>query len=205
MTGATSAALAVRARALLAAVRTLPARLSWSGGGVLHRIGWSGVAGMLLGAAGIAALLFAGLHLEPAVQSDRDQLARVIAEQRDRPGAATELPASPTQRLEAFYGGFPAVADIPAGLGRLVKLAAADGLALEQGQYRLAAEAAGPLLRYEMKLPVRGTYRQVRRFVEAALVDAPYLALDRIEFRREAVGDAALEASVEFSLYVRTP
>jgi hypothetical protein len=58
-------------------------------------------------------------------------------------------------------------------------------------------------MRYQMKLPVRGTYRQLRQFIEQALAQLPSLALDGVEFRREAVGAAGLESGVEFSLYVR--
>lgn len=199
-----------RATAALAALQTmrsivlsLPARLSWAFAGVLHRIGWLGIAGVALILLGIATLLFSSLHLEPVVERDREGLAQALADTRSRPRPITEERQSPGARLEQFYGDFPVVADIPATLGTLVTLAAANGLALEQGQYRLGAEPAGSLLRYEMKLPVRGSYRQIRGFVEAVLVEVPSYALDGIEFKREAVRDTALDAVLDFSLYVR--
>ncbi|MBY0440268.1 MAG: hypothetical protein K2W80_18955 [Burkholderiales bacterium] len=184
-------------------VASLPARLSWAFAGAVHRIGWGGVAGCVLILLGTAALLYSSLHLEAVVERDRERLSRTIAEKRTRIQPISEAMQSPVARLEQFYGEFPLVGDIPGSLGIVVRLAAAHDLALDQGQYRLGAEAAGPLLRYEMKLPVRGSYRQIRAFVEELLVEVPSFALDGVEFKREAVGDASLDAAIEFSLYVR--
>lgn len=190
-------------RGTRSALASVPARLSWLFAGILHKVGWGGVGGAALIVVGTAALLYSSVHLDAVVERDRQQLNRTIAENRKRPQPIAETQQSPVARLEQFYGEFPLVADIPASLGVVVRLAAVHGLALDQGQYRLGAEAAGPLLRYEMKLPVRGSYRQVRAFVEELLVEVPAFALDGVEFKRDAVGDAALDAAIAFSLYVR--
>jgi len=50
--------------------------------------------------------------------------------------------------------------------------------------------------------PVRGTYAQVRGFVNAVLDAVPAAALDEITLKRQAIGDQNLEARVRFTLYL---
>ena len=58
------------------------------------------------------------------------------------------------------------------------------------------------LARYEMALPVRGKYSQVRGFVADALRAVPAMALVDIAIKREGVDSELLEASLKFNLYL---
>ncbi|MBC7779050.1 MAG: hypothetical protein H7125_02995 [Proteobacteria bacterium] len=183
---------------------TLVPRMTWAIAGVVHRLGWIGLGGVALLVLGVAVVLYSQLHLEPMLELERSSLEREVEARKGQPSIViTERQSAPTTRLETFYEAFPDTAQIPNVLGVLVKLASRHQLKLEQGQYRLAPEAGGPLLRYQVKLPITGAYPQLRTFVEDVLHEVPSFALDSVQFRRESIGAPALDAEVEFSLYVR--
>ncbi|MEI6319697.1 MAG: hypothetical protein WCS09_14355 [Pseudomonadota bacterium] len=188
---------------LRGAASSLGPRIGWMLGGLVHSVGWAGLAGGLLLLAGVGGLGYSGFWLESALDLERAAVAEAARQVKARPPQAVEVRPPPAARLDEFYAGFPEAGEIPAVIRTLIEIAGKQSLALDQGQYRLVDEAGGTVMRYQMKLPVRGTYRQLRAFVEQALAQLPALALDGVEFRREAVGSTGLESVVEFSLYVR--
>lgn len=181
---------------------SLPPRAAWTFAGVVHSVGWAGVAGILLMVAGAAGLVYSGAWLEPALDRERTAVAEAARQSKALPAPAADVRPPPSARLDQFHAEFPAVAEIPVAIGAVLKIATGHGMSLDQGQYRLVGDPGGPMMRYQITLPVRGSYRQLRAFVEQALAELPALALDGVEFRREAVGAAQLESVVEFSLYV---
>jgi hypothetical protein len=59
--------------------------------------------------------------------------------------------------------------------------------------------------RYEIKLPLRARYAQIRTFVDAALADIPMLSLDDIRFKRERAADSVVEADLRLTLHLVNP
>jgi Tfp pilus assembly protein PilO len=114
--------------------------------------------------------------------------------------------ATPEERLAAFYGSFPKIDGVPDWLQKLYRTASAQGLTLEEGDYRLVTEKDSRLARYVISLPVQGSYPQVRKFVGAALQEMPFLALETVTFGKQKIGEAQVDAKIKFTLYVgRTP
>ena len=183
---------------------TLWPRIQWGVAGWAHRIGAAGVVGLLLLAIGSGMVVYSSLLLEPMLEAERALLEKSTAAARNEPALVSEARPAAGTRLDEFYTAFPEATEIPAVLGILVKLAERHGLSLEQGQYRLSAEPAGPLMRYQIKLPIRGPYARLRLMVEEVMHDVPAIALDSIQFKREAIDTPSLDAEVEFSLYVRS-
>jgi len=113
--------------------------------------------------------------------------------------------------LVVFAGAFYLFAVQPAR-GRLQTLALEraelataaqrNGLSLDKGEYRLGQDKEFRLAQYQVTFPVRGTYAQVRGFVNAVLDAVPAAALDEITLKREAIGEQNLEARVRFTLYL---
>ena len=68
--------------------------------------------------------------------------------------------------------------------------------------YRMVREKDVKLARYEMMMPIRGQYRQVRGFIADVLQAVPAMALVDVVIRRESVESELLEASVKFHLYL---
>lgn len=88
-------------------------------------------------------------------------------------------------------------------LKALFKEAADSGVSLSQGDYRLQPDSDCNCQALQITLPIRGTYPQIRAFVDAALAKIPPLSLDEISFRRENVKSPVVEAQLRLTLYLK--
>ena len=109
---------------------------------------------------------------------------------------------TPAQQLVAFYKFFPEASSAPVWLDKIYSAARNQHLTLDQGEYRPAAEKAGRLMRYQITLPVRGSYLQLRNFLAAVLTDVPIASLDHISFERRRIGDPSINAKIKLTLYL---
>jgi hypothetical protein len=50
---------------------------------------------------------------------------------------------------------------------------------------------------------VKGSYAAIWQFAMAALRTIPFASLDEITFRRDAIGDATVDARLKLTLYLR--
>lgn len=130
----------------------------------------------------------------------RDMRARV-----DRAANNGELQRyNPHWQLDAFYQHFPGEETIPDWLGQVHAAARAHRLELLQGQYRFAEEEGkGRLARYQVTLPLQGSYTDIRGFIDQILAEVPIAALDGIGFERQKIGESSVQATVRLSLYLR--
>lgn len=166
----------------------------------LSTIAWPGVLGLTL-LVGAASVYFT------VVQDRATRLAEIKRESaslksRIERAAKSGIPETGSaEELAKFYGFFsgPILTD---WLNKLYAAADAQKLLLEQGEYRLSPDKTGKLTRYQITLPVKGSYLQIRQFVDQALLDVPVAALDDINFKREAIGGTQLEARIKFTLYL---
>jgi Tfp pilus assembly protein PilO len=109
---------------------------------------------------------------------------------------------SGSQALKVFYAFFPNTDSTPFWIGEVVQAAAKHGVEINGTEYRMNREKDVKLARYEMVLPVRGQYPQVRGFVADALRAVPALALVDVAIKRESVESELLEANLKFNLYL---
>ncbi len=159
------------------------------------------------GALALTAALAFHLSVNSRLQTERDRLrqqptpvaAAVTAGSAPQPTLNPSAPA----RLARFYAGLPDARRSADVLGRVLALAAKQGLDLQSGEYRLERQPDDRIQRYRITLPVQGSYAQVRRFVDAALLELPALALDDIEFHRVSADATVLDAQLRFTLHLR--
>jgi hypothetical protein len=85
-------------------------------------------------------------------------------------------------------------------LAKLYAAGKATGVELQSANYR-AQKAAGRIERYEIVLPVSGTYAQVRDFLGRALAEVPALSLDQMTLRRESRNQAEVQAELRLTLH----
>ncbi|BCB27611.1 hypothetical protein SKTS_24970 [Sulfurimicrobium lacus] len=109
---------------------------------------------------------------------------------------------SPAEQLTEFYGKFPHEGCSPQWLEKLVALAASRGLTLNDGEYKATREKVGKLVRYQMTLPVKGEYPQIRRFLTDVPGTLPVIALENVQFERQKVADPNVEAKIKMVLYL---
>lgn len=165
------------------------------------KLGWQGLLGAVLLVL-VAVLYFASLRPE---QSELQSLHRQIERARNSVTSATgdTAPAhTPAQQLDAFYASFPNAADLPALLGKVFASARQHGLQLELGEYRVSRDSADGPTQFQLTLPVRGSYLQIRRFMASAMTGVTTMSLDSIQFDRQKVSDTTLTAKIKLTIYL---
>lgn len=161
-----------------------------------------------LGILGLGILAFSSAFFFSTLQPTRYELERFRAEaarlDRKRPPTIDEDPGYSREALGAFYAFFPASNRLSGELRKIYQAAERHAVQLEQAEYRVAHDSATKLVRYQISLPLKGTYTQVRKFLAAALSEIPHLALESVQFERQRVGDTALEARVMLVMFLGT-
>ncbi len=179
----------------------LPAqRLLWRARQCIGALGWPGLVATLLLALCMAFHFFALQALRENLASLQREADTLRLQSKTRPAQQKVL--SPAGQLAEFYQFFPKQDAVPDGMAVLYKAAAQHNLTLEQGEYRLAQERDGRLVRYDMTLPVKGGYVNLRKFMAQVLHEAPNLSLEGVTFSRQKIDDAALDAQFRFTLYL---
>lgn len=176
-------------------------QLRWQAGrlGVAGKIG----AGLMV----VAGIYFFSVVLpqESALQKlkERAETLQMQALSKQAPGdAETGKKMSGDQALQVFYEFFPRIDSSPFWVRELVQLAKNQGVELSSSEYRLVYENDARLARYEMILPVKGRYAQIRAFIADALEAVPAMAISAVAIKRENVTSEKLEARLEINLYL---
>ena len=130
----------------------------------------------------------------------REQLATAQAQAS---GGGPSATTSPARQSSEFLGQLPTRRDFPAILGIVLQQARAANLSLESGSYEWRPGKDGGPGRYRIVLPVRGTYPEIRQFIEATLVAAPPVALESLHFARGEVAESAVDADICFVVFLR--
>jgi Tfp pilus assembly protein PilO len=168
----------------------------------VERLGRSGVVGIALLGFAVAFYFSAVAPLATELASLRTEADDL--EQRLQPGGLSGAKGTPAEQLATFYAFFPSPQSSPGWLGKINAAARAKGLVLRSGEYKLERGADQKLARYQITLPVVGSYAQIRGFVGQVLADVPAAALEEITLRRESVSNPTLEARIRLTLYLRS-
>lgn len=167
--------------------------------GWLELLGAAGVVGLGLLVQCAAFYAFAVLPQEQSLEARRHAQAQRSA--KLRPVRATTDAGS---EVERFYALFPAFAEGNDQVERLHRFAAAAGLQIPKGDYRLESRS-GSLAALHVSLPLHGSYANLRRFFAAVLEQMPSAAIDRLRFERKKPGEELLDAQVQITLFLRPP
>lgn len=156
------------------------------------------------------ALLLGGaslwLVLLPGMSARVDRYASAVARARLAPPPRPVVPAQAlaAQRLADFYSALGDAGHTEQVVMRLFDAAAETGVELDKAEYKPAHDAAGRFETYTIILPVKGDYARLRRFCEMVLLTIPYAALDTMRFKRNSANEQAVEASLQFTVFLRT-
>lgn len=158
-----------------------------------------------LGVLGIGVLLFClPFYFSALAPAERELSAQREAAERLRgrgPFRAVSVDNRADELLR-FYALLPPLAQLPQELGRVYALARASGLDLLQAEYRLDRRVAGPVA-YRITLPIRGSYAQVRAFLDAVLREMPIASVDALRFERKKATETRLDAQIHLTLHFR--
>lgn len=144
--------------------------------------------------------------LEPTRNNLQSAQARLLAlrhetHESERSPTRTAQPVAASQLAE-FYQFFPTQRALPDLMEKIVKVAVDNKLTPHQGEYQVAHDKTGKLMRYQVTLPVVGAYPDIRGFINGVLGQVPNASLDNVKFERQKIGDGDVEATVLLTLYV---
>lgn len=161
----------------------------------------------LVGIAALALLVLTALFHLAAIKPLESRLQRLDDELNRLPVRATPDGFKRVnsdvreERIAAFYSYFDRREHVDDWLAKLYAVATAAGLELKSGDYRLS-ESQQRIERYQISLPVTGSYTQIRAFLEAALAEIPVLSLDHAGFRRKAANEGRIEAEIVLTVHL---
>ncbi|MGV8918047.1 MAG: pilus assembly protein PilO [Pseudomonas sp.] len=168
----------------------------------LQGLGVPGLAGMALlvlalgyGAVG---LLPGWRSLENLNQQTREA-SEYLAKMEDGSVAA---PVVPQRQLDDFRNKLPAQPQATLAIDKIYAMAAQEQITLARGDYALGVDPKTHLARYQILLPVRGSYPQLRRFLHALLSQLPAVVLEDVEFQRKHIADSELTGRIRLTLYL---
>ena len=181
---------------------SLRRRLRWQIRHKLILLGWPGIiaVGLLVMS---PVLFFSAIRpmqarlgvAKHSVASAQEQIA--VAGNTEQGGVAT-----PREQLTEFYKYFPAEKNAPKWLEKLDEVAEQNGLSLNEGEYKVTQDKVGQLIRLRIAFPVQGKYPQIREFLASLSKEIPPIALENIQFGRNNIVDATVEAKVKMVLYL---
>jgi Tfp pilus assembly protein PilO len=172
---------------------------------VHERVRQFGVVGLAGAALLILALLYGVGVVLPQWQYLQDQQLRSAeaqAQVQQFKRGDLKLPQVPQRELEDFHKQLPAQPQATVAIDRIYSLAKAERISLARGEYALGVDPKTQLARYQILLPVRGSYPQIRRFVHALLGQLPALVLEDVDLQRKKIGDSELTGRLRMTLYL---
>ena len=155
-----------------------------------------------LGSLGMAALLvLAGaLAFSVAVVQPLEAKSRGIAARLASARALPQENSSSGEKLAEFYDYLAKPEQTTDWLAKLYAIGQATGVQLASATY--ASEQAGRIERYQIVLPVSGSYAQMREFLDRSLAEIPVLSLDQMTLKRESRRDGAVQAELKMTLHM---
>jgi hypothetical protein len=85
-------------------------------------------------------------------------------------------------------------------LAKLYAIGHATGVELQSAKY--SSDAAGRIERYQIVLPVAGSYTQLRDFLKRATAEIPVLSVDQMSLKRDSRSDGSVQAELRLTLHM---
>jgi len=132
-------------------------------------------------AAGLVLIAVAVVHvtvLEPLEQRRGELVAELARLPR------VQQPAQTREKIDTFYRRVSRPETSTDWLAKLHAIGMATGVQLQSASYRTQKTDA-KIVRYEIALPVAGSYGQIRDFLKRSLAEIPILSVDQLTLKRE--------------------
>ena len=137
---------------------------------------------------------------ERALQSSLDRQAHLAAPAAGQPSLG---------KLDTLYAYLEKGEAPTDWLAKLYGISVATGVELQSATYRTPPQdkkvSNEKIQRYEIVLPVQGSYVQLREFMRRALAEIPVLSLDQLSLKRESRNAGAVQAELRMTLHMVKP
>ncbi|MCO6427334.1 type 4a pilus biogenesis protein PilO [Nitrosomonas communis] len=174
---------------------------------LLIQIRWQITRLSLIGKIGLGLLVLSTVFFWAAVLPQEEELHKrkgqaASMQQQTQIESVERAKLDDSQALQVFYDFFPNLDSSPYWIKELDKVAKKRGIELSGSEYRLMQEQGAKLARYEMVLPVRGSYPQIRAFIADVLAAVPAMALTDVVIKREDIKTGKLDVRLSLNLYL---
>ena len=169
---------------------------------LVRRIGYSGIIGSVVLAAGLA-LALALPALERDTRNATASMAASSLAARQR-GQSRAVPVSPADAARVWVEGFPALSQNAADVAQVFAAAQLRHVQLPKGEYQLKAEPNAPFVTYTATFPVHGDYDALKGFSADVLNAMPHVSMDELRLSRDSAGTTTLDAVVRFTFFYRS-
>ena len=159
-----------------------------------------------LGATGLAsiALILAAAAFAFLVVKPLEERTALLAQHAAQLGAGGDAPGQPgtaAGKVASVYGFLEKREQTTDWLAKLHGIGAATGVQLKSATYK-TRPTDSRIVRYELVLPVAGSYPQIRDFLKRALAEIPVLSVDQLTLKRETGGAGQLQAELRLTLHM---
>jgi hypothetical protein len=154
------------------------------------------------------AILVLWLSVLPKAQTQWVQNQQALQTLRQQMALTPVEPAVQTAPRSSgldFQTSLGQLSEVESYVGTLLNLSQTLDMPALTGEYKLLCDAASRLCRYRVRLPLVGSYLQIRAFVEQSLLELPFASLDELSLRREGIASGELEAGLTYSLHLAYP
>lgn len=167
----------------------------------LARVGWAPLAGATLALIGVLHGIgqFAQWQTLQGLQLRSEQVTEQLAQVKRGERKAAPVDEDP---LADVHRQLPAQPQATEAIERVYRMARAENISLSRGEYALGVDPETRLARYQIVLPLRGSYPQIRRFLQALLAQMPALVMEDIDLQRKRIGDSELTGRIRMTLYL---
>jgi hypothetical protein len=164
------------------------------------KLSW-GVSGLLI----LSGLLIWMVAIAKAPDEKSQASALAVAQNKlheHQSDSAVALVSADEQGANKFYAVLGDRGEAEQYLKAMFDVAAQTGISLDQGEYQWGIDKNSRTYRYQVLLPVKGSYSLIRQFSESTLRALPFVSLDELTFKRNSAGEDTLGANLRFTFYL---
>ncbi|PPD43339.1 MAG: hypothetical protein CTY14_08790 [Methylotenera sp.] len=170
---------------------------------IQYRMGRLGLWGMLLILTAI--ITYFRLNLPQLDQLVEAKAALLKAKQTSQlASTSTPKELQPSADITQFIEQFPLSDNKEDTLKAIITIAKKNNLPLDTGTYHTVTKEAGQVVMYEINLPLRGTYPQIKQWLAQTLSSMPNMALTTLQLKQTTNESNVIEAEVGLTAYFRS-
>ncbi|WP_137939950.1 GspMb/PilO family protein [Chitinivorax sp. B] len=156
--------------------------------------GLIGLAGIILGSAYF-------VLWQPTQQAALQQLERdlKLGQQQPKKLQAT----NPAIQGRVLAAALPPIDTLPDWLDAMADVAATTKVTLGKTQYQLSPVNGLPVQRYQLTLTVKGSYLNVRQFMQQLISGIPHVAIDGVALERASITQPTVDATLRLSFFLQ--
>lgn len=158
-----------------------------------------------LGITGLAALFLfaaAGAFFALVLQPLQDKSSALQSRAASLREGAPRQGGNAAEKVSAVYEYLKKPETTTDWLAKLYAIGAATGVELQSASYKTQEAPGSKLERYEIVVPLNGSYTQMRDFLKRSLAEIPVLSLDQVSLKRESRREGTLQAEVHLTLHM---